>query len=74
LLRPADAGLDAMPAVVLTGTEIDDAVKGRFVRPSAGMGLGEDGELVRLLGDSNRIVGIARRDGRRLAPEKMAVP
>jgi hypothetical protein len=45
---------------------------GRFVRPAAGLGNAADGEMVRLLDSARRIVGIARRDGKRLAPEKMA--
>jgi tRNA pseudouridine55 synthase len=72
LLQPADVGLDAVPAVVLSDPEISDAVMGRFVRPTAGLGSAADGEMVRLLDSAQRLVGIARRDGKRLAPEKMA--
>jgi tRNA pseudouridine55 synthase len=72
LLRPPDAGLEHVPAVALTEDEIRDAGMGRFVRPAAGVEAGIDGELVRLLDPQGRIVGLARRDGRRLAPEKMA--
>ncbi|HEX8025012.1 MAG TPA: tRNA pseudouridine(55) synthase TruB, partial [Candidatus Limnocylindrales bacterium] len=35
LVLPADTGLEAMPAVRLTDAEVDDAAKGRFVRPTA---------------------------------------
>jgi tRNA pseudouridine55 synthase len=73
LLRPADVGLESLPAVILAPGEIDDAAKGRFVRPVAGLGAAADGGLVRLLDASERIVGIAHRDGPRLAPEKMAI-
>jgi tRNA pseudouridine55 synthase len=72
LLQPSDVGLDAVPAVALSDSEIGDAVMGRFVRPAAGLGNAADGEMVRLLDSARRIVGIARRDGKRLAPEKMA--
>ena len=72
LLRPADAGLEHLAGVRLDEDEIRDAAMGRFVRPAAGMGDAEDGALLRLLDPEGRIVGIARRDGRRLAPEKMA--
>jgi tRNA pseudouridine55 synthase len=72
LLQPPDVGLDAVPAVALTDSEIGDAVMGRFVRPAAGLGTAADGDLVRLVDSARRIVGIARRDGKRLAPEKMA--
>jgi tRNA pseudouridine55 synthase len=73
LLLPADAGLDAMAAVRLTEAEVEDAKKGRFVRPEAGVaGAAEDTPL-RLLDPSGRIVGIGRLDGRRIAPDKMLV-
>lgn len=74
LLLPADAGLDAMPSVTLTANEIADAAMGRFVRPAAGIGGAGDGSVVRLHDDTRRLVGIARRDGRHLAPDKMARP
>lgn len=73
LLLPADAGLEAIPALQLTAAEIQDAAQGRFVRPEAGvLGLPEDAPL-RLLDAESRIVGIGHRDGRRIAPEKMLV-
>ncbi|HET9682272.1 MAG TPA: tRNA pseudouridine(55) synthase TruB, partial [Candidatus Limnocylindrales bacterium] len=74
LLLPADAGLDAMPSVTLTANEIADAAMGRFIRPAAGIGGAGDGSVVRLHDDTRRLVGIARRDGRHLAPDKMARP
>ena len=72
LLRPADAGLEHLPAVRLEEGEIRDAAMGRFIRPAAGLGDVEDGAILRLVDAEGRIVGIARRDGRRLAPDKMA--
>ena len=72
LLLAADFGLEAMPAVTLTATEISDAIQGRYVRPSAGVGGAGEGAVVRLCDTRGRLVGIARREARRLAPEKMA--
>lgn len=71
LLLPADYGLDALPAVALTATEIADALQGRYVRPSGGLrGAGVDGPL-RLVDTAGTIVGMGRRDGARVAPTKM---
>ncbi len=72
LLLPADAGLEAMPVVALTEAEVADATQGRFVRPIAGVSGAGEGQLVRLHDTAGRVVGIARREARRLAPEKMA--
>jgi tRNA pseudouridine55 synthase len=71
LLLPADTGLDALPAVALTATEIADALQGRYVRPAAGLrGASEDVPL-RLVDAAGTIVGMGRRDGARIAPTKM---
>jgi tRNA pseudouridine55 synthase len=71
ILLAADTGLDAIAAVTLTAAEVDDAAMGRFVRPEAGLaGAPETGPL-RLLDPAGRIVGIGRRDGRRIAPDKI---
>ena len=60
-----------MPAARLTAAEVEDAGKGRFVRPAAGLsGLPVDAPL-RLLGPNGRIVGIGRLDGKRILPDKM---
>jgi tRNA pseudouridine55 synthase len=72
LLLPPDAGLDAMPAIMLTTSEIADAGQGRYVRPSAGIGGAGEGEPVRLRDQAGRLVGIGHREARRLAPDKMA--
>jgi len=73
LVLPADTGLDAIPVVRLKAAEVDDALKGRFVRPEAGVaGATADGPL-RLVGPDGRIVGIGRLDGRRILPDKMFV-
>jgi tRNA pseudouridine55 synthase len=71
LLLPIDTGLDAMPAVALTETEIADAAQGRFVRPAAGVTTAEEGVAVRLLDASGVIVGLGRREGMRIAPTKI---
>jgi tRNA pseudouridine55 synthase len=71
LLLPPDAGLDAIPAVRLSRDEVADARQGRFVRPVAGLVDVPGGEPLRLLGPDDRIVGIGRRDGHRIAPDKM---
>ena len=74
LLLPPDAGLEALPSVTLTDDEVSDAAMGRYVRPAGGVGAADDGAVVRLHDPAGRLVGIARRDARRLAPEKMARP
>lgn len=74
LLLPPDAGLEALPSVTLTASEVSDAAMGRYVRPAGGVGAAEEGAVVRLHDAAGRLVGIARRDARRLAPEKMARP
>lgn len=71
LLLPPDAGLDAIPAVHLSGGEVVDARQGRFVRPAAGLVDVPGGVPIRLLGPDGRIVGIGRRDGHRIGPDKM---
>jgi len=73
LLLPADVGLDAIAAVRLTREEVDDAAKGRFVRPAAGLAGTPSDAPLRLLDPDGRIVGIGRLDGRRIAPDKMLV-
>jgi tRNA pseudouridine55 synthase len=71
LLLPPDTGLEALPAITLTESEISDAGQGRFVRPVAGVGAASGDGPVRLLDGTGAIVGIARRDGNRIAPTKI---
>lgn len=71
LLLPVDAGLDAIPAIELTDTEIADAAQGRFVRPVAGVLAASEGVAVRLLNRHGAIVGLGRREGARVAPTKI---
>lgn len=71
LLLPADAGLEALPSVRLTATEIRDARMGRFVRPEAGLTKLPAHAPIRLVDEEDRIVGVGLLDGRRIAPSKM---
>lgn len=71
LLLPSDTGLDALPAVALTVTEIADALQGRFVRPAGGLRGAPEGEPLRLIDAAGLIVGMGRREGARIAPTKM---
>lgn len=71
LLLPADAGLEAIPAVALTTSEIADAGQGRCVRPEGGLHGTPDGVPLRLVDAAGTIVGIGRREGARIAPTKI---
>jgi tRNA pseudouridine55 synthase len=71
LMLPSDTGLEMLPAVSLTSDEIDDASKGRFVRPVAGLRDAPDGVPLRLLDHAGAIVGMGRREGARIAPTKI---
>ncbi|HET9851131.1 MAG TPA: tRNA pseudouridine(55) synthase TruB [Candidatus Limnocylindrales bacterium] len=71
LLLPIDTGLEAMPAVALSQSEIADATQGRFIRPVAGVRGAEEGVAVRLLDDAGVLVGLGRREGTRIAPTKI---
>ena len=71
LLLPPDTGLEGLPAVSLTASEIADAGQGRFVRPAAGIRDAADGAALRLLDAEGAIVGMGRRDGPRVAPTKI---
>jgi tRNA pseudouridine55 synthase len=71
LLLPSDTGLDALPVVPLSSTEIADALQGRFVRPAGGLRGAPEGEPVRLVDAAGLIVGMGRREGGRVAPTKM---
>ena len=71
LLLPPDAGLEAIPAVRLTATEVADAAMGRFVRPEHGLADLPPDMPIRLQDAEGRIVGMGRIVARRIAPEKM---
>jgi tRNA pseudouridine55 synthase len=70
-LLPADSGLEALPSVRLTSTEIRDARMGRFVRPEAGLANLPADAPIRLVDHGDRIMGVGLLDGRRIAPTKM---
>jgi tRNA pseudouridine55 synthase len=71
LLLAPDTGLESLPAVSLTASEIADANQGRYVRPTAGLVGAPDGVPLRLLDAAGTIVGMGRRDGPRIAPTKI---
>ncbi len=71
LLLPADYGLERLPVVALTPEEVADASQGRFVRPEAGVVDAPEDVPLRLVDQAGSIVGIGRRDGRRIAPTKI---
>jgi tRNA pseudouridine55 synthase len=71
LLLPSDTGLDGMPAVALTASEIADALQGRYVRPEGGLRGTTDDVPLRLVDAAGTIVGMGRREGARVAPTKM---
>ena len=71
LLLASDTGLEAMPAVSLTTSEILDAFQGRYVRPSGGLERAPEGAPLRLVDPEGVIVGVGRREGARIAPTKM---
>ncbi len=71
LLRPLDAGLDALPVLHLTAAEVDDVARGRFVRPAVRVPAAEG--PVRVVGPGGRLVAIGSWDGARLAPHKVLI-
>lgn len=70
-LRPVDAGLDALPEVLLTDREVAAVAKGQWVHPSAGIPAPAD--HYRLRDPAGELVAIARAAGGRLAPDKVFV-
>jgi tRNA pseudouridine55 synthase len=70
-LRPIDAGLDALPQVLLTEEEVAAIAKGQFVRPAAG--LPSPATHYRLLAPNGALVAIATATSGRLAPDKVFV-
>lgn len=71
LLRPIDAGLDAIPELILTPDEVHAVSRGQFVAPAAGFG--GDAETFRLRAPDGTLVAIATRSGARLAPDKVFI-
>jgi tRNA pseudouridine55 synthase len=74
LLLPVDAGLERMPRIALTASEVAAVGRGQFVRPEAGIPPGSlAGEPVIALDPAGRPVAVAAvRDGR-LAPDKVLI-
>jgi tRNA pseudouridine55 synthase len=74
LLRPIDTGLDDLPAIVLSPSDVPAIARGQIVRAPAGAReLAADGP-VRMLDRDGSLVGFATiRDGR-LAPDKVLIP
>ena len=70
-LRPIDAGLEALPDVVLNELEVGAIAKGQYVRPTAG--LPAPAPHYRLRGPDGELVAIATAAGGRLAPDKVFV-
>ena len=71
LLLAPDTGLESLPAVSLTPSEIADANQGRYVKPSGGLHGAPDGVPLRLIDAAGTIVGMGRREGPRIAPTKI---
>lgn len=71
LLLPIDAGLEALPVVVLTEPEVAAISKGQYVRPLGG--LPGAAEHYRLQGPGGGLVAIASAAAGRLAPDKVFV-
>jgi tRNA pseudouridine55 synthase len=72
LLRPIDTGLEDWPLVVLTDAEVEDVVRGRFVRPADPAARPVEGP-VRLRDGRGRLVALAAWHGPRIAPTKVLV-
>lgn len=72
LLQPIDAGLEGLPAVVLSESDLPAIVRGQIVgAPASARDAGD--RPIRLLDQGGRLVGFATlRDGR-LAPDKVLV-
>jgi tRNA pseudouridine55 synthase len=70
-LRPIDAGLDDLPEVLLTESEVEAVAKGQRVQPLSGRPAAAP--HYRLRDARGTLVGIARLVGGRLAPDKVFV-
>jgi tRNA pseudouridine55 synthase len=72
LLRPIDSGLDDLPAVTLSETDLPAVVRGQVVRAPASVREAGD-RPIRLLDQRGRLVGFATLKDGRLAPDKVLV-
>lgn len=73
LLLPIDAGLEGIPAVVLTASEVAAATRGQQVRPEHRPQL-EQGGTLRILDDHESLIGMGSWRAGRVVPEKIFVP
>jgi tRNA pseudouridine55 synthase len=73
LLLPIDAGLDALPELLATHTEVEALSRGQFIRPSSLASEAPGDGPIRVRDGAGRLVAIVTlRDGR-LAPDKVLV-
>jgi tRNA pseudouridine55 synthase len=72
LLRPVDAGLDALPSISLTADELPGFARGQHLRLRGGLPSAGD-EPIRVLGPDGALVGIGRAADGRLLPDKVLV-
>jgi tRNA pseudouridine55 synthase len=72
LLLPPDAGLEALPTLVLTPDEVRAVSRGQFIRPRAAVPSADAGPI-RLRDEAGHLVGVGVVRDRRLVPEKVLV-
>lgn len=71
LLRPIDAGLEALPIVRLSEVEVAAIARGQFIRPAEA--LPQPADHYRLQDPAGALVAIATASAGRLAPDKVFV-
>ena len=72
LLLPIDVGLEAIPAATLTDAEVAATSRGQQVKPAQRPQV-EQGARVRLVDESQSLIGMGSWRGGRIVPEKMFV-
>ena len=72
-LQPVDLGLDSMARVNLTDAELGEVVLGRTVNPAAGLPDVDESTPILMSAASAGVVGVGRRRGSRLEPDKILV-
>jgi tRNA pseudouridine55 synthase len=72
LLLPIDAGLEGIPAAVLTAAEVTAASRGQQVKPEHRPHL-EQGDTLRILDENDRLIGMGSWKAGRIVPEKIFV-
>ena len=74
LLRPVDAGLEALSTVALAADEVLAFARGQHVTPGAGVPrMSDPAAPVRVIAPDGGLAGIARVAGSRLAPDKVLI-